>query len=184
MIPAPEIKLALRAQRSSDLLRVEFTVTNEGRQPYYVFTCAGGPQRSALPHRAYTAFREQEEALHLSLALALVPRGRSVLTRIVPLSTFLQPGDRHTDFLKVPIPVPEWQPYYQEQTEEVDIVQARRLLLSSEYFTHESLFRPPVWDDQVSYFRAFGGESFPISATLELEEPLPVLKRRDGFERF
>ncbi|MBL8792710.1 MAG: hypothetical protein JNM56_02265 [Planctomycetia bacterium] len=163
---------------------MEFTVVNEGRQPYYVFTCAAGGLREPLPHRAYTAYSDADQALHLLLGLPPVPPGSNVFARIVPLSTFLQPGDRHADFLDIPLPVPEWQPYLPENTQDVEIVEARRLRLATEYFSHASLFRPPEWDHQFFFFRAFGGESLPVSATLELDEPLSVLKRRDRFERF
>jgi len=179
------IVITLRELRSADRLRIDFTCTNQGRLPLFVYTRVAGMPHQALPHRAYTAYREADEALHLFLGIPPIPKGLRVYAKIVPFATLLRPGQRHADYLDVPIPAPEWQAYYDlPGAGDVETVQARRVVVSTEFFGEPQLIRPAKWDANAGGFRALGAPPRRAAATIELSEPLAVLKRRDAFERF
>src|SRR5262249_51462834 len=182
---AGELVLTLSELRLPGELRIEYSCTNEGKRPLYVYACAADSTVQPLPHRAYTALREADEALHLSLGVPPIPKGLHVYVKVVPFAVRLRPGQRHVDYLELPVPVPEWGPYADPQeTEDVETVQVRRMLLSTEAFGEPQLVRPAKWDGAAGYFKAHGAPALRVAASLGLREPLPVLKRRDDFERF
>src|SRR5438094_133795 len=74
----PDVRIALTAERSAEKLRVGYTLTNEGKTPYYVYTCVAGTRHEPRPHEAYTAVRENDDSLHLRLARAPIPPGMNV----------------------------------------------------------------------------------------------------------
>ncbi len=181
----PELRITLAERRRDGVLRIDYTFTNDGMKPLYVFSCVADNMLQPLPHRAYTALREEPLALHLFLGLPPIPQGLRVHTKIVPFASYLRPGERFADYLEVPLPAPEWQPYVDpEQTEDVETVQVPRVLVSTHYFGQESLLRAPKRDEPSGYFKALGGPLVGMGAYLNLAEPLAVQKRRDEFERF
>jgi hypothetical protein len=182
---AQELVLTLSELRLPGQLRIEYSYTNAGQRPLYVYACAASRALQPLPHRACTALREADAALHLSLGVPPIPKGLRVYAKVVPFAVRLRPGQRHVDYLEVPVPVPEWQPYADpEETEDVETIEARRVVLSTEYFGEPQLVRPAKWDSAAGYFKAHGAPTRRAEATLELHAPLPVRKRRDDFERF
>jgi hypothetical protein len=182
---AQELVLTLSELRLPGELRIEYRCTNEGKRPLYLYACIADRAAQSLPHRAYTALREADEALHLSLGVPPIPEGLQVYVKVVPFAVLLRPGQRHVDYLELPVPVPEWGPYADpEETEDVETVEVRRVLLSTEYFGEEQLVRPAKWDGPAGYFKAHGAPALRVQAALELHATLPVLKRRDDFERF
>ncbi|HJZ92086.1 MAG TPA: hypothetical protein VKE40_14520 [Gemmataceae bacterium] len=185
MAHQPELAIALRGERRDDALRVSYTFTNQGRYPVYVFTRVASGLREPLSHRAYTAFREDETALHLFLGIPPIPKGMHVYAKVVPFSSLLRPGETYTDYIEVPVPAVEWQPYADpEAADDTDPVEARRVLLSTEYWWENRSIRAAPLDGHPGYFKAIGAPGFAATATLGLPEPIPVKKRRDAFERF
>jgi hypothetical protein len=177
--------ITLRELRLANQLRIDYTCTNQGKQPFYVYTCITQKGQQPLPNRAYTAYRAADETLHLFLGVPPIPRGLRVYAKVVPFASLLRPGEQHADYLEVPIPIAEWQPYADPpETSDVDIVQARRVLVSTEYFGEGRLVRPPQWDREIRQYRALGAQTQRVEAAIELSEPVSVLKRRDDFERF
>ena len=182
---AQELVLTLGELRLPGQLRIEFSCTNAGPRPLFVYACAASRVVRPLPHRAYTALRQPEAALHLSLGVPPIPKGLRVYVKVVPYAVLLRPGQRHADYLEVPVPVPEWQPYADPQeTADVEPAEVRRVLLSTAYFGEPQLVRAARWDGAAGYFKAHGAPASSVQAALELHAPLPVLKRRDDFERF
>jgi hypothetical protein len=180
-----ELVLTLAEHRLPDRLRVELTFTNAGKRSLYAYACAASRALRPLPQRAYTALRERDAALHLLLGVPPIPRGLRVYAKVVPFAVLLRPGQRHVGAVELPVPVPEWQPYADPQeTEDVEEVEARRLVLSTEYFGEGQLVRPAQWDSQAGHFKAHGAVTLRAEAALELHVPVPVRKRLDNFERF
>lgn len=185
MTQEPELLITLGERRREGVLRIDYTFTNQGTKPLYVFTRAADKMLRPLPHRAYTAFRDQPEALHLFLGVPPIPKGLRVYVKVVPFSSYLRPGERFTDYLEAPIPVPEWQPYADpDETEDVETVSVGRVLVSTQYFAEKGLLRPPKRDELSGYFKALGVPLVGMGAYVKLAEPVAVRKRRDEFERF
>jgi hypothetical protein len=185
MFTKPEITIAVHEERTADSLSLECTFTNQGDRPLYVFTCVASRGLKPLPHRAYAAFRDKDHALHLFLGVPPIPRGLRVYAKVVPFSSLLRPRKSVTERYDMPIPVPEWQPYTDpEETEDVEIVEAKKIVLSTEYFGLEDLVREARWDAAAGYFRALGVKPLRARAEAQGTEPVAVVKRLDAFERF
>jgi hypothetical protein len=181
MKPKPEVVLACSERRSPTELRIDYTITNQGSRPLYVYTCVARRPRQPLPHQAYTTFRKEDAVLELFLGLPAIPRGWRVYAKIAPYASLLRPGGRHVDYLEMSIPAREWQPYGESpEPDQVETVPARRLVLATEYFPEQELVRPAQWESSVRHFRALGARTRRVEATIELAEPLPVIKPREA----
>ena len=181
----PELRITLAERRRDGGLRLDYTFTNAGHSPLYVFTRVADNRLRPRPHQAYTAWRERPEALHLFLGVPPIPKGLHVYVKVVPFASYLPPGKSYSYYLELPLPVPEWQPYADpEQAEDVESVVTRSVLVSTEYFREDQLLRPPTPAGPAGYFKALGAPLVRTGAYLTLAEPVTVLKRRDEFERF
>jgi hypothetical protein len=180
-----EIEIQVREQVSPDLLRLDCTFVNRSDRPLYVFTRVMSKTLQPLPHRAYTAYRAEDQALHVFLGVPPIPKGLHVYAKVVPLASLLRPGKSMADHFELPIPVAEWQPYADpEQTDDVEPVEVRRIVVTTEYFSGDKLVREPRWDAALGYFRALGVTLHRTQAVIELAAPIVVLKRNDEFTRF
>src|SRR5262245_60637236 len=122
----PPLTIALGELRLPGKLRIDYTITNEGRVPFYVYSCIAAKANRPLLHQAYTCYWEKDQALHLSLGVPPIPKGLHVYAKIVPYAWLLRPGERHAEYIELPFPVPEWCPYVEPPPpEEVEIVQVR-----------------------------------------------------------
>jgi len=185
MAKQQDLDIDLRSQRKHDRLRIDFTMTNRARSAVYVFTRAASPNLQPLPHRAYTAYSDADQSLHLLLAEAPIPKGLSVYVKVVPFARHLRPGESHSDYLEVPLPVSEWQPYADpQQTNDVETVETRRVVLLTEYWWEPATIKLARVEGHLGYVKGFGTPCWQATATLELPEPIAVLKRCDDFARF
>ena len=180
-----EIQIQVRERVADDLLRLDCTFINQSDRPLSVFTRVMSKALQPLPHRAYTAYRADDEALHVFLGVPPIPKGLHVYAKVVPLASLVHPGKSVTDHFELPIPVVEWQPYADpESTDDVEAVPARKIVVTTEYFGGDKLVREPRWDAALGYFRALGVPLVRTQAVIELATPIVVLKRNDEFARF
>jgi hypothetical protein len=180
----PDLQLTVRERHTPDSLRIDCTFTNRADCPLYVFTCMVSPGLKPLPHRACTAFREKDQALHVFLGVPPIPKGLRVYAKAVPLSSLLEPGKSVSEYFEMPVPVPEWQPYADpEQAEQVETVSARKIVVTAEYFETTRLLREARWDESTGLFKAFGTPLLRARGVVDLAEPIPILKRNDDFTR-
>jgi hypothetical protein len=187
----PEIQIALQAQPAADRLHIDYTFTNVGDRPLFVLARAAGRRREPLPHQAYVAFHDKQKMLHLFLGIPPIPRGLRVYVKVIPYSSLLRPGQSMEGHLEFPAPVTEWQPYLDpeaaerpEGPDDFEAVEARRVLLSTEYFGESDLIRLRESHEAPGYYQALGSPTYRTRAMLDLTEPIPVRKRRGPFERF
>jgi hypothetical protein len=185
MAREPELRISLRARREEDRLRIDFTFANLAHTSVYVYSLVASPVMEPLPHRAYTAYADADQSLHLLLGEAPGPNGLSVYAKVIPFASYLRPGESHADYIEVTVPVPEWQPYADPwKADEVEIVQTRRVSLLTDYWWERTSLRAAPIAKYPGYFKAQGTSLVRESASVELSEPIPVLRRRDEYERF
>jgi hypothetical protein len=181
----PEIRIDARAQASTDLLRLDCTFVNQSDRPLYVFTRVLSKSLQPLPQRAYTAYRADDEALHVFLGVPPIPKGLHVYAKVVPLASLVRPGKSVMEHFELPVPVAEWQPYADpETTDDVEPVQTHKVVVTTEYFSGDKLVREPRWDAALGYFRALGVPLLRTHMAIELAAPIVVMKRNDEFPRF
>jgi len=180
-----DLDIDLRARRENDRLRIDFTMTNRARSGVYARTRAAGSNLQPLPHRAYTAYSEADQSLHLLIAEAPIPKGLSVYVKVVPFARYLRAGESFSDHLELPLPVPEWQPYADPpETDDVEPVETRRIVLLTEYWWELATIKLAKVEDHPGYVKGFGTPTWQAKAAVELPEPIAVLKRRDDYARF
>jgi hypothetical protein len=185
MLVNPDLQLTVRERHTRDSLRIDCTFTNRADGPLYVFTCMASAWLEPLPHRAYTAFREEDRALHVLLGVPPIPKDLDVHVKIVPFSSLVQPGKSVSEYFEMPIPVPEWQPYADpEEAVEAETVSAAKIVVTAEYFGTTRLLREPRWDVSIGLYKAHGVPVLRTQGMIELAEPIPILKRKDDFTRF
>lgn len=185
MTREPELRISLRARREEDRLRVDFTFANLARTSLYAYSLVASPVMEPLPHRAYTAYAEADESLHVLLGEAPAPNGLSVYAKVIPFASYLRPGEIHSDYVEVAVPVPEWHPYAKpSEADDVEIDQARRVTLLTDYWWERTSLRAAPIARHPGYFKALGTKLVRESTSVELTEPIPVLRRRDEYMRF
>ena len=149
-----DLEITLRERPAEGALRIEYTLTNQGRHALYAFTQVLGAKYRPLPHRAYTALRERPDALHLFLGMPPIPPGVNVCVKIVPLAAYLPPGRSLTDYIEAPVPVREWQPYFApDEAGGGPVVKVEWVTLSTEYFREKNAIHVRKADEYPGRYR-------------------------------
>lgn len=113
----PSARVSLRAsvtQGDSRFLRIHFAVQNGESSAILVldrlWMLDAGSNEVADPHRVYSFVKDK--TLRLLLGNAPLPRFKHVLYRNVPNATPVQPGRSLERQIELPVPVPEYSPYF------------------------------------------------------------------------
>src|SRR5262245_40672894 len=135
MISGSDLQIELRERPGPAGLRIDYTFTNQGAQPVYVYTLITGADHEPLPRRAYVALRDRPRALHLSLGRPPGPGDGRLCGCSLPLASRLRPRGSLVGSVELPTPAREWSPYFGlDDVPDGPAVMVEQVLLTTEYF--------------------------------------------------
>jgi hypothetical protein len=178
------VHLTATARVRDDVLAVTARVANALDEPILVRAHPDDGSRSAvLRHRAYSWLEPSGEALHLSLLNPPRHPDIDVFRSVVTLSRRVAGGAVFTLEIRLPLPAPEWNPYFPDPSRAPgEVVQVGGLRVRTGWFpssgtqwVHQGP-EPDTWWAQGTPYRV-------VETTVPLPEAVPVRRRGDLFRR-
>jgi hypothetical protein len=179
------LELGATTTASKQELEVAYTVRNGGSQTAFLFALARDGRGRCHPHAAYRSLTEACRALHLHLGECPVPAGVSLEAKVMPFAYRVEPGQVHSDRLRVTLPAREWDAYHGPEyaEDQCKTYQVQKLILTIEYVLEGDTFFVQKAASQ-EYFRTDGYPVARLRSECRLAEPIPVLRRTDEFPGF
>jgi hypothetical protein len=176
------ICLRATAVRTDQALRIDYECKNQGSAAAYVYAHV---LRGGSSHGAYTVLHRPEDELVLFLGPPPVPPGFTGTAKVLPKAYLLKPGATFADYLEIPVPVREWQPYGNaDYPRDCPVVAAKKVVLATETILDKDVFFARPTGDNPPLFRVDGYPVRRVEVDVPIASPVPVLYRMGPFFRF
>jgi hypothetical protein len=165
------------------VLHLDYFVENRGREAMFV-RVRGGLGRESL-RRPYSLLRANPSRLFLSYQVFPIPPLVEVYVPVIPPACRIEAGQRYEDFAELELPVKERHPYAElDYPSNPEPVQLQDIEFATEYLWQADITSRSEYRPEQGLFIVVGKRSQSLSATLQAQESVNVLRREDEFFRY
>lgn len=162
---------------------LEWVVSNIGREAVYFRAHPDdGRREEVMEGKAYSWLSPDEQELHLTFLNPPPDPSVDVERAIISLSRHLAPGDRYRARIEVPLPVPEWNPYFPALADGTKLVDVTRVRLTTGWFPESGL----AWSGDGPGPGTYWAQGRPyrlVENRMTAQRAFAVRKRLDDFRR-
>jgi len=190
---ATDITLTCHPELSSNVIRIRYSVSNTGKSDIYLLDIFPGYDAETRKpfadfHSYYLCLRDGATA-YLLKGIPPLPANKTVMVRIMPLGTKLEPGQQIDRTFEVSLPLCEQSPWYYPKLppEAYKPIEIHRLVFAVQFLRSsiEGFVATPAPHDS-GLFRVAGKYTVGQTETLLSELKIPPMKfltRTDRFSR-
>ena len=178
-----QIELDVSVNITGGRLQLDYQIINGSYSNIYAYVLPIDGGRKPYHHQAYTCLSEDKSSVQLLLGDTPPPSGISVNFRAQPFAVLVPENGRYENYLKLQLPLLEWHAYHIEPSPDAVEIEVDNIDFGITY-VHES---------QTSYVDGTGEKGFlqvggypieKLQVSHQLEHPVKVMVRPEGFERF